>query len=60
MMRAFLASIFALLFFALSTPVLAESLSKVKTTSLPALANVGPLSALVAVDGPAAAGWPVW
>ena len=51
MMRAFLASILALLFFCLSTPVLAESLSKVKTTSLPALANAGPLSGLVAVDG---------
>lgn len=51
MMRAFLVSIFALLFLALSAPVLAESLSKVKTTSLPALAGAGPLSGLVAVQG---------
>ena len=51
MMRAFLASILALVFFCLSTPVFAESLSKVKTTSLPTLAGAGPLSALVAVEG---------
>ena len=51
MLRAFLVSIFALLFLALSTPVFAESLSKVKTTSLPALASAGPLSGLVAVNG---------
>ncbi|MGH8061259.1 MAG: sodium:solute symporter family transporter, partial [Pseudoxanthomonas sp.] len=51
MMRAFLVSIVLLFFLALSTPVLAESLSKVKTTSLPALAGSGPLSGLVAVEG---------
>jgi len=51
MMRAFLASIPALLLFCLSTPVLAESLSNVKTTSLPALASGEALSGLVAVDG---------
>ncbi len=51
MIRAFLVSISALLFLALSTPVLAESLSKVKTTSLPALAGSGPLSGLVVVEG---------
>lgn len=51
MMRAFLASTFALLFLALSTPAFAESLSKVKTTSLPALAGAGPLSGVLAVEG---------
>ncbi|WP_246193321.1 sodium:solute symporter [Pseudoxanthomonas yeongjuensis] len=51
MMRAFLVPIFALLFFGLSAPALAESLSKVETTSLPALAGTGPLSGLVAVQG---------
>ncbi|MEO8365696.1 MAG: sodium:solute symporter [Pseudoxanthomonas sp.] len=49
--RSFFASILALWFFGLSTPVLAESLSTVKTTSLPALASGGPLSGLVAVAG---------
>ena len=51
MMRALLASLFAVLFFCFATPVLAESLSKVKTTSLPALDGAGPLSGLVAVGG---------
>ena len=51
MMRALLVSFSTLLFFFFSTPVLAESLSKVKTTSLPALAGAGPLSGLVVVEG---------
>ena len=50
-MRAFLAWILALSFFCVSMPVLAESLSTVKATSLPALAGVGPLTGLAAVDG---------
>ena len=51
MVRVFLASILGLLFFCVSAPVLAESLSKVKTTSLPPLASASPLSGLVAVEG---------
>lgn len=50
-LRIFLAAAMALLSLCMSAPAFAESLSTVKTTSLPTLAGAAPLTGLVAVDG---------